>query len=112
MINFKYTPKTSIAPLIVNSIVNGNGESLDGILSEGNVNMIRMCGLFLICEPREDSNTGKMKYYNPLAVVAQDEVKAVEIYSRHMSEVCNQNVFGSCMFCLEHNAAKATIITA
>ena len=77
-IRFKYKIPKNLQPLVNTTIVDYGLDYLYGIMPEGLTGQLRHCSLYMICE--FDSNNGVDIWRNPIAVVGQNEVDAMETY--------------------------------
>ena len=78
-IRFKYRIPENLQPLVDKTVTDYGLTYLYGIMPEGLASQLRHCSLYLICEYE---NTGIEVWRNPMAVVGNNEVDAMETYVR------------------------------
>ena len=78
-IKFEYKIPDNLLPLVQQTIVDYGSDYLYGYMPEGLAGQLQHCSLYMVCE--FESNNGVDIWKNPLAIVSNNEVNAVETYS-------------------------------
>lgn len=83
-IRFKYRIPENLQPLVDKTISDYGLDYLYGLMPEGLSGQLRHCSLYMICE--FESINGLDVWRNPVAVVGQNEVDAMETYVKNMKK--------------------------
>lgn len=81
VIKFKYKIPENLQPLVNQTIVDYGLDYLNGIMPKELAGQLRHCSLYMICE--YENVNGLQIWRNPMAVVGQNEVNAMETYVRN-----------------------------
>lgn len=80
-IKFKYRIPENLQPLVDQTIVNYGLDYVYGFMPEELAGQLRHCSLYMICE--YENINGLQIWKNPMAVVAHNEVGAMETYVKN-----------------------------
>lgn len=80
-IKFKYRIPENLQPLVSRTVVDYGYDYIIGYMPEELAGQLRHCSLYMICEFEMVNNT--QIWRNPIAVVGQNEVNAMETYVRN-----------------------------
>ena len=83
-IRFKYRIPENLLPLVNQTVVNYGYDYVYGLMPEELIGQLRHCSLYMICE--FEYIDGRQVWQNPIAVVAHNEVEAMETYVRNMKK--------------------------
>ena len=80
-VKFRYRIPNNLQPLVDETVVNYGLDYLYGLMPEELSGQLRHCSLYMICEFEFIDNT--QVWQNPIAVVGQNEVEAMETYVKN-----------------------------
>lgn len=83
-IKFKYRIPENLQPLVDQTVADYGLNYLYGLMPEELVGQLRHCSLYMICE--FEYINGLEVWKNPVAVVGQNEVQAMETYAQNMNK--------------------------
>jgi hypothetical protein len=81
-IKFKYRIPENLQPLVDQTVADYGLNYLYGLMPEELVGQLRHCSLYMICE--FEYINGLEVWKNPVAVVGQNELRAMETYAENM----------------------------
>ena len=84
MVKFKYRLPEALVPLVSTTVVDYGLDYVYGLMPKELIGQLRHCSMYMICE-YEDHN-GVQVWRNPVAVVARNDVDAMEAYVKTMKK--------------------------
>ena len=81
-VKFKYRIPENLQPLVDKTVADYGLDYLYGLMPKELVGQLRHCSLYMICE--FEYTNGIEVWRNPVAVVGQNEINAMETYVKNM----------------------------
>lgn len=81
-VKFKYRIPENLQPLVNSTVVDYGYDYLTGYMPEELAGQLRHCSLYMICEFEMTKNNVQI-WRNPIAIVGQNEVNAMETYVKN-----------------------------
>ena len=80
-VKFKYRIPENLQPLVDKTVVDYGLNYVYGLMPEELAGQLRHCSLYMICE--YENNNNFQVWRNPVAIVAPNEISAMETYVRN-----------------------------